>query len=843
MPSLVILKDPSGALGKDIHKIESGEYAIDVLMEHIPNGFNPDESRLILNGKQIKPTEENLNVQLNDSDTLIFVNEVKGVQLVYAAVASVVAVAVSIALAPNPEIPNQSGQLKESPNNQLQGQSNIARTYQAWPLILGSPISYPDLIGEPIEEYIDNIKNVKQFFLIGFGQFEIDQVRTESTPINNFTNANYTQYTPENNNVTVPDYITSFRASEIDGQILKGINEAGSGGEVKAGQMDTAQASFIDRNKIATFVITQNASMDEFKAYFDTNGSFQSTVSYEALFNAEEILTQGTGFVESVTLNAGSYYVITLSNFNGPNGQGNLPAPQLVTFTQGGEGEITAINTPVQCEDLWLNLSFQRGLRGPTENDTGTVSIGIEISELDSKGGSPTGFTLTQNFDVTGSTLSAKFETHKVGAANLNGYSWYRVTIRRTNAATLDANAPDECRAESLQCVTNYSNRSFGDATVLEVNIPATQNATATRQTKVNVSLTSLMPTYNTQTQTVITNLSPSRKMADAILHMHINYFGLPASLLDLDTLYEIQNRLDAINPELARFDYTFDDNDISYQDRLEAILNVARCYTWQDANLWRFGRDESEDTPAGLISRRDIANPDNREYSITFDGYVTQNFDGIRLEYVDKSINKKAYINKSVNSAGAVIDGVSSNPKIIELAGCQSFVQAENRANLEIRKLLYQRETLVETVMKSQTFLDKGDVILYAEQYESKTFDGEILDVTGQTAQTTELIEWEAGKSYEIYYTLPDGSLDGPHSVSPVGIGGSFYFTCNQLGNVYTRDGVIGYEVRTGSRYIISEISNINNSRWRISSKESLGERSVKLTMLNYDERIYEAD
>lgn len=848
MPSLVILKDPTGTLGKEIHQIESGEYAIDVLMQYAPEGINQDTQLILLNGKKVSPTLEELEVALSDDDVLALVNEVKGVSTLVAAVVAVVSAVVAIALAPTPELPNQSGQQKQSPNNQLQGQSNIARTYQAWPLVLGSPVVYPDLIGEPIEEYKNDIKEVKQFFLVGFGKYEITEVRTESTPLSNFASANYTQYSPVNNVSTVPSYVTSFRASEVDGQILKGTNEQTAASTEYSAPLNATEQSGVSGNT-ATFHVDKNASTDSMKSVFDSSGSFQSTVFYEALLGTpgageppEPTPVQGTGTVTAMTLVSNSYYEIVLNNFNGTGGIGSLPSPQTVRFSRGGSGEITAINTPVQCEDIWVNLGFNRGLRGADENTDGTVTLDIIVTKLAKKGGSSTGFTYTKNVTITARTLNPIFRTIKIDKANLNGKGWYRITIRRTNAATLNSSAPDEVRAESVQCLNFYTNKTFGDSTILEVNIPATQNATATRQTKINLTCASMTPTYNTTTKVVDTTLRASRKMADCILHMHLNYYGLNANLLDLDALYAIQNKLDASNKELARFDFTFDDNDISYQDRLETILNVARCYTWQDGDVWRFGRDEAVSYPSGLISRRDIAG-ENREYSITFNSFVSQNFDGIRLEYVDRSINKKAYVNKAISNTGTVLNQTSSNPKLIELAGCQSLVQATNRADLEVRKLMYQRETLVETCLPSMTFLDKGDVVLYSEQYETKTFDGEILEISGSTAKTTELIEWEAGKSYKVYFTLANGSLSGPHDITPIGINGSFYFTCTALTNAYTRDGVMGYQVRTGSRYIISETVELDRSRWRISSKESVGESETKFTMLNYDNRIYEAD
>jgi len=488
------------------------------------------------------------------------------------------------------------------------------------------------------------------------------------------------------------------------------------------------------------------------------------------------------------------------------------------------------VNAPVQCGEFWLNFTFQRGLKSP-------VDIAITVDELDAKNGNPTGFTQVFNRFFTGSTLEPRFKTEKI--APTNGVSWYKISIRRTNATSGLAESPDECRIERVQCMSFYTNQAFGNGTILEVDLPATQNATNTRQSKINLSLTAKMPTYDVNTKQVITTLSPSRKMADAVLHTYTNYFGKPASDLDLDSLYEIQNRLDAIDPQLAQFDFTFDDNDISLLDRMETILNVARCFTWQDGDKWRFKRDEARAYPSAIIGRRDIA-ADSRDYSITYDSYLFSDFDGVRVEYIDRSINKKAYIYRSIDQFGAISNAPSANPRTIELAGCQVKINAENRAELEIRKMIYQRETMTETCLKSCSLLEKGDMVLYAEQYESPVMDGEILSVSGDFATTSELMSFEAGKNYRLYYTIEDGSLVGPFSVLPVQINGSFRFESPNLADVFLRDSTLGYNVQTGSRYMIVELNTENESQWLISEKDVRADK-VQLNMINYNSSIYD--
>lgn len=117
---------------------------------------------------------------------------------------------------------------------------------------------------------------------------------------------------------------------------------------------------------------------------------------------------------------------------------------------------------------------------------------------------------------------------------------------------------------------------------------------------------------------------------------------------------------------------------------------------------------------------------------------------------------------------------------------------------------------------------------------------DGEILAVNGDIATTSELLTFEAGKSYRLYYTVEDGSLVGPFIVNPLAINGTFRFQSPNLADVFLRDGALGYNVQTGSRYMIVELATESDSQWLITEKDIRGSK-VQLNMINYNPSIYD--
>jgi hypothetical protein len=227
----------------------------------------------------------------------------------------------------------------------------------------------------------------------------------------------------------------------------------------------------------------------------------------------------------------------------------------------------------------------------------------------------------------------------------------------------------------------------------------------------------------------------------------------------------------------------------------------------------------------------------------MVYNPQLIESFDSVKVQYVNPATNKKAYVFRSLDSLGNVINTIGRNPKTMELAGCKEEFNAINRAELEIRKLIYQRWILSDTLLSSAMLLDKGDLILYAEQYNNSNniFDGEILSITGNIATTSESIDFDGASNYVVNYTLDDGSKVGPFTVVPV-TNEPLKFECSDLSQAFLRDSSLGFLVQSGSRYIINTVENLEESQWTVTEKEPQGD-SVQVSMVNYDERIYEFD
>lgn len=840
MPQLVIQNDQACATGRDTIPFADGLTPTEILMIHFPDGINPETTTIYVRSQKMElgdnPSDD-LFKPLFNNDIVYVVNEAKGIFEFATALFISAASAVIELLIPIPKLPGNVGQRKDSPNNSLQSQTNIARPYQAYPLVFGSPIAYPDLTGEPVVEYIDQVKQVKQLMNVGVGEFDITAIRAGETPLVNFTGSSSTIFTPVAKVVTVPEVVVAFESNEVDGQELLGTNEGASGSTFNLVDDTVIVADFVGNDFV--FNVLKDTASDALKTAFDASiGDYSLSLQYLRRVNTVLLGAIGSGVVASVVLDGGGlFYTITITDFTGERTDNPTTTPHYTgpyTAVEKNGLAIGPIKSNVEAEELWLDIIFQRGLKG-------TANFELKTQELDGPSGSPIGLPVLEDFGFTQNTLEQRFFTHK---KTLPSLGFYEFTIRRNNASNQDSGSPDQAKLEAVRNIRTFINLTFGNNTLIEINVPATINATSLRENKINLSLTSKLITYDGVN--VVTTTAASRKAADALLHLYVDFFGLDSNTLALDELYEIQNRLDAIDPRLATFDFTFDDLDVSLDERMDTILNVMRCFKWLDGDVYRFAREEERASESTLITRRDIVAEDQRDYSLSYNPQLLEAFDSVKVEFVDTATNKKSYIFRKVDPASVdpqnptILDVVGKNPKTMQLAGCSEEFNAINRAELEIRKLIYQRYVLTDTGLPSMMLLDKGDMVLYAEQYTSDLFDGEILNVTGDVATTSESIDFSVG-ALVLHYMIDDGTTVGPFAITEI-VGESFKFTSADLGQVFVRDSSLGTLIQTGSRYIIGQTVDLETSRWSVMEKEASG-NNVNLTLVTYDERIYDFD
>ena len=103
-----------------------------------------------------------------------------------------------------------------SPTYSLSAQGNQARIDQPIPVLYGRNMIYPDFAAQPYIEFSGNEQFLFQLHLIGQGEYDIEAIRIEDTPITNFDEIEYEIVQPWNEVTLFPTQVIS--SIEVSGQ-------------------------------------------------------------------------------------------------------------------------------------------------------------------------------------------------------------------------------------------------------------------------------------------------------------------------------------------------------------------------------------------------------------------------------------------------------------------------------------------------------------------------------------------------------------------------------------------------------------------------------------------------
>ncbi|MBS6391136.1 MAG: MoaD/ThiS family protein, partial [Enterobacter sp.] len=365
--------------------------------------------------------------------------------------------------------------------------------------------------------------------------------------------------------------------------------------------------------------------------------------------------------------------------------------------------------------------------------------------------------------------------------------------------------------------------------TLVRVKVRATENALGSRERKYNALVTRHTITYDLDTQTVDYTLRPSRSFADAVAHTWLIIGEQPVSSIDLYGLYSIAESLP--DERLGYFDYTFDDENDSLGDRVQAICNAASVVAYWDDGVLTFTRDQKVDYPAAVFNR---ANMKTDEYKMTYEATLPGGYDGVQVSYVHPTTNNKTYINYRVLN-GAIVEQEAENPNKLEIVGFRNEYQARERALRETKRLIYSRVKMNAKVFEDG-IIQVGSVIQMPDIYDSNQQQGYITGRAGNNFDTSEPITFTGSM-----YVLVTDSLGNPTLRYPATARGDtkYGFTAAipdiQL-NIWNGD-----TVQLPSRYLIATVEELDSQLWTVNSIKPNTDNTVSLTVAEYSDAIYE--
>ncbi|MEX6255428.1 host specificity factor TipJ family phage tail protein [Providencia huaxiensis] len=724
-------------------------------------------------------------------------------------------------LAPKtPSFSAAESNVKDSPNNRLTGQTNIARAYQARPEIHGQVRAFPDLIQQSMFEYNNNLKTVTEWLNIGIGEYKTESIRFAESDFTAMAGASYKIYRPKE---VIPMINEGFEFPDIDGQELPGPNESkdipqqtAAANEVVSGEIKGGEAAikivkqdefeyFYELTKPRYISMTVNVSYDT------PQGSVTKDVKIDAqLADAKE--SDDGSLISPV-----EYYEFFFTSLSGTD-LAQLPPNAVVNTTKFilYDNQFLTVGpffSPVDGDQMWIHLQAQLG-GGDNCNAT------VEIWKIDTDNEEIAG--TRQSFNTALSANNGARVYYKTDKVTLNsGRGRYAVQLTRRN------NSSDQSvmKIENAHIVRVRENVVFENDTIVNVSVRATEAPTGARERKYNLLATRMHISYDRVSKQVDYTLRPSRSFADAVLHTWLITAGESEKNIDIDGLYRIYDSLP--DERLGYFDYTFDDEDISLGQRIETICNSARVTAYFDNAVLTFSREQSSEFPMTTFNRSNITGNDMK---ISYDMSMPSGYDGIELEYVEPVRNKKDYIRFRVDENG-ITEGLSRTPNKIVLQGCRNRYQAMDRALLEANRLIHQRTSISLTTLADGGNVYPSDMVLIADTYDSNQQAGYITERKGEVFTTSEKIKFD--DEMWVYLTDSMGYTTQKFKAEPRS-DTEFGFIASVPEDIELNF-YDGYRVQSPSRYVIATSVETDNIKWVITDKRPLGGERYTITATEY--------
>lgn len=490
--------------------------------------------------------------------------------------------------------------------------------------------------------------------------------------------------------------------------------------------------------------------------------------------------------------------------------------------------------------EVWANTLARGGMyKDDGSKQSTSVTYEIQIEQLDS-GLTPTGLVETISGSLSGSESNERAETLEritawVGPA--------RVRARRTTPYDYDfeGSVVDEIQLIDLYSVAPVTKPHFGNKTTIHTITKANSDATTLRRRELNCLASRKLPTYNGTVFSgafdadglhVSGTIAATSKIVDIIAAVSADpKIGnrVLADDVDMAQIWSTQQALDAWHAEVGQFNHTFDSDELSYEETVNAIANAGFCVAYRQNGKIRLALDRPQSTSVALFTHR---NKKPNAETITRKFASESEYDGVELVYNDPETEDQETIRLP-------LDGSYTKLKKVEITGIRSYEQAWFRANREYARLRSQRLTIeTETTTDARILLPNSRVDI-VDNTRFKSWDGEVVGQSGLTLTLSRDVEFIPATPHSIVLMKRDGSLQSiactagaaPNQVVLAGAPGeAIVTTATPDGGIRTIFSFAADVARPAQAWLVQEIGTSDGQYMRI--------RAV-----NYSDDYYAAD
>ncbi len=601
-------------------------------------------------------------------------------------------------------------------------------------------------------------------------------------------------------------------------------------------------------------ILAVSYNLAEGRTRIDLDVSQYST-AWGAFRNAGEAaggptLTRPSGIVQfdlsgSYTITTVTSSILTLNNPAGTNpgwtvmqteygGQSTVLNPTISTTGERWVGWFTVESVqPISriiSNVVALNGLYKDNGRQQYRRD---VVYRIEAQRVDA-GGAPYGEVLAFERTIRGSavTRSVRADTLDAQLTGPASTRWRFRARRRTNSDTdFEGSVVDEIKWRDLYACSPVDQAHFGDVTTVQSVTLATDGALAVKERKLNLLVTRKLP-KRISGSTFTTELYPTTNVADIISAVCLDPLignRSPAEV-DFENIYATAQEIrDYFGVDVARFDYTIDSDNLSFEETLSMIAEAVFCRAYRRGSVIRLFFERATEDSTVLFSHRNKV-PGSEQRTEGSD----EEYDGVEFQWIDPA-------NDAPRTIYLPADRSAVNPLRVESVGVRMEAQAHIHAHRRWNKIRYHDESTEFDGLPEASLLRVSERILCADNTLARSQDGDILDVDeedGRLITLSQPFDWGSGP-YVIFLQGSDGLVESM-GVSPGGGARLALLQRDPRMPIICRGE--GYNA-TG--YIITEASDRRAAKpFILTEKEAPNEDgTIPLRAINYDARYYERD
>ncbi len=513
-----------------------------------------------------------------------------------------------------------------SPTYSLQAQGNVARLEQPIPVQYGRIKAYPDFAEQPYTEYAGNEQYLNHLLCLGVGEFDLESILIEDTPIDNFGEVETQVIAPggavtlfPTSVVTAPEVsgielvgaktgtwtrsgttvtITETAHGRITGAAVHvvlpwappppgsySVTSTGGGGftltTATGAGSGTFTGSWLDgsgdhgpRNRTFTGTWTRSGTTVTLAAtgdYPPNNGpvslSFNSTAGISGVY-----AITGTPTADTFTL--------TEASATGTSGS------TTIATVAGGLTGYVASAAGTTATYLAVDILLPAGLFTSSSDGLSDLTVVIAVqARLIDEVGLPLGDWITVgSHEITARTVDAIRQSYRYPMATPGRY---QVRVWRSNAVAGGTSSSDTVYFGGLRAYLRQPT-DYGNVTLLAVRMKASNNLSGQASRRLAVIATRKIPVWNgavwsapQASQSIAWAIADAARNAEygaALPDAEINL----AALLALDAIWTARG--DTFN---ARFDTS-----ASWWDQVQRIAAAGRAKTYMQGGILQISRD-----------------------------------------------------------------------------------------------------------------------------------------------------------------------------------------------------------------------------------------------------------